>query len=144
MKIPAKLPQFQTSPSLLLVSGDFETHFFLAKNGSVSMRGSVSFSCYEQAKEKQLIAATWQSQAVPNRHPHDDHKEFYRQSVAQLRELLRELPVQKIYIFAQPHDAFGLFSLLSEQEKGLIENILFGEYIRMHPLGLTQALSEPA
>lgn len=137
MQIPLNMPQFKHQAVLFLVSSEFETRFYVLHGGSINMRGMVAFSLPEKIKAVHAgnESIDWTLKA------HDFQQEFYQQSIAQMREIIAELRISQIHLFAPHHIAFRLLGLFSEAEKAMLENILLGEYIRMHPLGLAQELS---
>lgn len=136
MRIPESLFQSQKSPILFLVSGELESRFYVIKNGIISMRGDVAFSLPEKVPEHHNVTGV----GIFNLHKQDVRREFYQQTVAQMREIISEEKISHIHIFAPHHIAFAIFSLFSSAEKAILEDILFGEYLKMHPLGLTREL----
>jgi hypothetical protein len=54
MKIPHPLPQFENTTALLLVSGEFEAHFYTARNGFIEHRQTI-----RHIPREEIIGKDW-------------------------------------------------------------------------------------
>lgn len=140
MKIPKNLPQFEKSPTLFLVSGEFEARFLVARNGEIAQTESFAFNPREEAKEKQAFVGKkggMQSLSAVSHHGRyiEDLKE---KSLKKIRDITDDISrkefVDKIQIFAPAQTKKRILNKLSQESKEKVDQVFTGHYLKESPL----------
>lgn len=147
MKIPNTLPRFERYPTLLLVSGDFETHLYLASDGQLTAVGSVALNPREEAKEKQGFISRSHGQdlgAVSH------HERYMEELKVRMRAAIRQAvdiaagkySLKEICLIAPRHSADAIAKSLSKPMQKKLAVRIYGNYTKKHPLEALRLMTE--
>ena len=148
MKIPKDLSQFKDTPTLFLVSGEFEAKFYVAGNGEISETGSFVLNPREEAKEKQAFVGKkggMQSFSAVSHHGRyiEDLKErFLRKLRDSVDEISNREKIKSIYIFAPGHAESRINEKLSKEARDKVTHTHEGQYLRESPLHLLEMMKK--
>lgn len=147
MKIPNTLPRFEKQPTLLVVSGDFETHLYLASDGQLTAIGSVALNPREEAKEKQGFISRTHGQELGAVSHHERYLEDLKIRMhAAIRQAVDiaagKYSIKEICLAAPRHSADAIAKGLSKEAQRKLAARIYGNYTKKHPLEVLQIISD--
>lgn len=148
MKISKTLPQFENSPALFLVSGEYEAHFYVAKDGIIEEKKSIKHSPRENAKEKQgFITASHGPSGIGAVSHHgayveDLKRKFIKEVHQAIDDLVIDEKIKNIYFFAPRYVDQRLFKEIPHYEQVKIKMEFHGEYIHENPMKIIRLFQE--
>lgn len=135
MRLPSNIATFPHQTALLVVSGELEANLYIIAQNSLLLKGSVLII---PTKETVQFKKNPPPQIASWTQTFQVSKAFETQVAQEIQILSQTFPVSKIYIFAPQYTAFRIFQALSLTSKELVEDMFFGEFIKMHPFGVLQ------
>ena len=148
MKIPKSLSQFKDTPTLFLVSGEFEAKFYVATDGEISDKDFFALDPREEAKEKQAFVGKkggMQSLSAVSHHGRyiEDLKEKVLKKIsAVVDDISYKENVRNIHIFAPAQTENRISGKLSKEAKDRIKDIHTGHYLKETPLFFIEMLKK--
>jgi hypothetical protein len=149
MKIPHPLPQFENTTALLMVSGEFEAHFYIARNGFIERRQIIQHIPREEVIGKDWGLTGNSERATPFGAVSStgirklNLKKKFREEVAHaLDEMALYNNVQEIYLLGPHHVTLDILRKLGQPTKAKIRGKYDGEYTKDGPIRVLEIIYE--
>lgn len=142
MQIPKDLPQFESYPTLFVVSGEYEAGLYLAQNGIIEKMKGLKMAPREEAREKQAFVGRKGGMSSLSSVSHHGayvgnlKKKFQKNVHAAIHDFLAEYPIQEIYLFAPRYAAARIIDGLDKAEQKKVRMKFYKEYTKESPISL--------
>lgn len=140
MQIPQNLPQFEVFPAVFLVSGQFESVFYLANKGQLNEINRIKMTPRDEAKEKQGFtghkAGMFDLSSVSHqgRYLEDLKMKFTQKNRALIHDLILTHRPEEICLFAPRYVQNRILESLNKNEKSQVRMCFEGNHIKESPL----------
>lgn len=148
MKIPKDLLQFENTPTLFMVSGEFEVKFYIADNGEISESKSFALNPREEAKEKQGFVGkkggmqSFSAVSHHGRYIEDLKGKFLRKLRDSVDEISNKEKIKFMHIFAPGYAESRISEILSKEARDKVASMHEGQYLRESPLHLLRMMQQ--
>lgn len=148
MKISNKFPQFERFPALLITSGEYEARFYVAFQGKLEQKEILKMPPRENAKEKQGFVGHKSGMQSLSATGHRENyieqlkSKFYSNMHSIIHNILSEMKMDEIYIFAPKFVIGKILSSLNENERKKVRMQFYKEYTKQSPLLLLKIFNQ--
>lgn len=149
MRIPHSLPQFKKTAALFLVSGHFEAHFYLAKNGRVEDQRAIRHIPREEIIGKDWCLRGNSKRATPfgtvssaGTRKLNLRKRFWMEVGSVVNDMVRYDAVGRIYLFAPSPVLMQLMQHLSPSARAIVHLNIKGEYTKRNPIDIVRMATQ--
>lgn len=147
MRISEKLPQFSHAPALLVVSGEYEAHFYKAFQGEVTLLQTIKHVPREEipGKDEGFLSRSASMPGVgavsaKGTRELNIRKKFYREVAHVLEEKVRYEDIKSIHFFA-PHQVTTQVKLLLDvPTKALLKEETEGNFTKESPIDIIRRM----
>ncbi|EKE19443.1 MAG: hypothetical protein ACD_9C00016G0002 [uncultured bacterium] len=146
MIISKNLPQFETSPSLFIVSGDYEALFYFAFKGNILLKEKIRMAPREEAKEKQAFVGhksgmrSLSAVSHEGKYDNDLKLKFAQKVIQTTNELINQYEIKDLYIFSPKYVSNRLLKGLNKSDKEKVLLRFWGEYTKESPFDLIRMI----
>lgn len=148
MKITEKLPQFDQTPSLLIVTGWQSGKIFFVKDGEVDLIEDIEIEKRKYSDNEGFFKA--KSRNVGGMYSgislEEDkniiRKEFLEELMPKLDILVKEKNIREIYVFSPDEGLHSLDKHLNKDIKSIIKGFYSGNYTNHGPFDLLKKIQD--